>query len=257
MTVHDTSKGSRRFFAIVSLGKARWYWVVWPSLQELETSTRPLSHVGEGYEKTKADAVEKALEVAGMYAKWIEAKYAHAYYLNTKTGMGHKEKRPRIAESLDPLVMHEFLYRDRFDAVTQQWVSLPYRVVRRTAKYVYVEQQPYSPGGLSRSLMDDESSTYRLDRQSLEQNGYAFIPATAHLTDKEEPLFFSSERSGWQAGQLPTCLQVLQLSWPCTVTAVQEAYRKLVKSAHPDGGGSHDKFLSLQAAYEQALRLCS
>lgn len=256
MTVTETSTGNRRFFAIVSLGKARWYWVVWPSLQELQASKIPLSHVAEGYEKTKADAVEKALEVAGIYAEWIGAKYAKVYHHNTKARMTRKENGPRIGESADALVMHEFLYRDIFDAAAQQWDSVPHRVVRRTTKYVYVEQNPYSPGDLTGSWLDGERPTYRLDRRALEQNGYAFISATAYLADKDEPLFFNYERRKWHGDQLPICLKVLHLSWPCTTTEVHEAYRKLVRSAHPDGGGSHDRFLELQAAYEQALRIC-
>jgi hypothetical protein len=256
MSVNETGKGNRRFFAIVSLGKARWYWVVWPSLVELQTSQIPLSHVAEGYEKTKADAVEKALEVAGMHAMWIAAKYAKAYHHNTKIGTTRRETSPRIAESQDTLLMHEFLYRDVFDTATKQWESVPHRVVQRTPKYVYVEQQPYSPGGWTGSWLDGERPTYRLDRQTLEQNGYAFIPANSYLGDQDEPLFFSYDRRTLHGDQLPTCLQLLNLSWPCTAADVQETYRKLVKGAHPDGAGNHDKFLELQAAYEQALRLC-
>jgi curved DNA-binding protein CbpA len=37
---------------------------------------------------------------------------------------------------------------------------------------------------------------------------------------------------------------------------VKAAYRKQVKQFHPDQGGSHEEFLALQAAYEEALRLC-
>lgn len=254
--VNEAGKGNRRFFAIASLGRTRWYWVVWPSLGELQTSKIPLSHVTEGYEKTKAEAVEKALEVAGRYAKWIAAKYAKAYHHNTKAGMARKGDSSNIAESPDILVMHEFLYRDVYNAATRQWDSVPHRVVRRTRKCVYVEQHPYSPDDLTGSWLDGERLTYRLDRQSLEQEGFAFIPASEYLSDKEEPIFFNFERMKQHGGQLPTCLEVLNLSWPCTVTDVQEAYRRLVKSAHPDGGGNHDKFLELQAAYEQALRIC-
>ena len=133
---------------------------------------------------------------------------------------------------------------------------MPHRVARRTAKYVYVEQQTYSPDDLTGSWLDGERPTYRLDRQALEQEGYAFIPATAYLADNEEPLFFNYERVKRPGGLLPNCLEVLELSWPCTVKDVKDAYRRIVRSTHPDGGGSHDKFLELQAAYEQALRIC-
>jgi curved DNA-binding protein CbpA len=60
----------------------------------------------------------------------------------------------------------------------------------------------------------------------------------------------------WYDSQLSRCLGLLKLSWPCTVAEVKEAYRSLVKLAHPDGGGTHDEFLALQEAYEQALRMC-
>jgi hypothetical protein len=222
----------------------------------VQTSVIPLFHISEGYEKTKVEAVEKALEVAGRFATWISAKYAKAYHRNTKAGTSSKRDDPRIKGTPDLPMIHEFLYRGVFDPKNKQWESVPHRVVRRTNKYVFVEQYPYSPDDLPGSWMDSERSTYRLDRQALEQHGYAFIPATADLADQEEPLFFNYQRNMRQGNQLPKCLEVLHLSWPCTVREVQEAYRRLVKSAHPDGGGNHDKFLELQAAYEQALRMC-
>jgi len=253
---NKAGKGSRRFFAITSVGKSRWYWVVWPSLSELQTSATPIFHVAERVEETKAEAVEKALEVAGRYATWIAGKYAKAYYQNIKTNTARLRNHPRNVESTDIPVLHEFLYRDIYDPATKQWASVPHRIVRSTSKYVYVEQHSYSNEDLTGSWLDGDVPAYRLDRQSLEQQGYAFIPATAYLANTEEPLFFNSERNKRYGSESPKCLEVLQLSWPCTVTGVQEAYRRLVKSAHPDGGGSHDKFLELQAAYEQALLLC-
>jgi hypothetical protein len=256
VNVKEVGKGNRRFFAIASLGRTRWYWVVWPALGELQTSGEPLLHIAEGYEKTKAEAVEKALGAAGMYAKWIAAKYARAYHRNTKTGTTRKGEGSHTTESPDILVLHEFLYRDVYDTATRQWKSMPHRVVRRTRNHVFVEQHPYFPNDLTGSWLDAESPTYRLDRQSLEEDGYAFLPATENLSEQEEPIFFNNERLKRHADQLPRCLEVLHLSWPCTVKEVQEAYRKLVKSAHPDGGGNHDKFLELQTAYDQALRIC-
>ena len=82
MHINKPEKEKRRFFAISSLGKNRWYWVVWPSLDGIRASNEPLLQVGEGYEKTKSDAVDKALEMAGKYAEWIAAKYARIYHRN-------------------------------------------------------------------------------------------------------------------------------------------------------------------------------
>jgi hypothetical protein len=246
--VNVANKENRRFFAVVSVGRNRWYWVVWPSLRELQASDEPRTHINEGYEKTKAEAVEKALELAGSFAEWIAAKYAAAYH----------RARPGATQKVDSLhiIVHEFLYRDIYDATTGQWSSVPHRVVQRTKKYIYVEQSPYPPEDMAGSWLDGKRATFRLDRQALEQEGYAFVPATASLTDEEEPIFFTYERVNRQGTFAPACLVALGLSWPCTTSEVKDAYRRLIRSAHPDGGGSHEKFLDLQAAYAQALRMC-
>jgi hypothetical protein len=156
-------------------------------------------------------------------------------------------------------IAYEFVYRDSREPATGEWRSVPHRVVQKTRKYVYVAQHPYSADDVTGGWQDREVPTFRLDRKRLDREGYAFIPATAYLTGTEEPMFFAAphhERTTAGDRQLPKCLRVLGISWPCTVTDVKEAYRRLVKSAHPDGGGSHDGFLALQEAYEQALRLC-
>jgi len=253
------ARESRRFFAVTSLGKSRWYWVVWPSLAELQASEKILLHVGDGCEKTKAEAVEQALGLAGSHAEWIAAKYAKAYHQSRpvprETGDTERATAPPGAPDT-----REFLYQDEHDAATKRWRSVPHRVVRKTNKYVLVEQRAYSSDGLTGSWLDHEQPTFRLDRRMLEQEGYAFVPVTADAAaDMEEPVFFTRPyhvRVGRREQGSPGCLELLGLAWPCTVAEVKSAYRKLVKRSHPDGGGSHAGFLALQAAYEEALQLC-
>jgi hypothetical protein len=62
----------KTFFAVTSLGKERWYWVVWPSLEVLQSGASA-QHVADGYERTKAEAVDRTLEVAGMDGEWMAA----------------------------------------------------------------------------------------------------------------------------------------------------------------------------------------
>ena len=255
MGLNELKKEKRRFFAITSVGRSRWYWVVWPSLEEIQASEEPILQIGEGYENTRAEAVERALELAGIYAEWLAAKYAKTYY-GRKATATRKRIHPDIDEGSNIPTVREFLYRDAYDTETRQWVSVPHRVVTKTRKYVFVEQQPYSPDDLTGSWLDREHPTFRLDRRALEQEGYAFVPATTYLTDTEDPMFFSYERMKSQGRELFKCLQVLNLSWPCSEAEVKGAYRRFVKDAHPDGGGNQDKFLALQEAYEQALQLC-
>lgn len=52
------------------------------------------------------------------------------------------------------------------------------------------------------------------------------------------------------------CLLALGLTTsPCTKADIKAAYRRLVKTAHPDHGGDSAAFIALQANYEKALRL--
>lgn len=131
---------------------------------------------------------------------------------------------------------------------------MPHRVARTTPKYVFVERQPYTPDDRTGAWLDRERPTFRLDRSVLEREGFAYIPASARISDDEEPVFYS------QPGAVQpvfACLEMLELTWPCTQEDVKAAYRRLVKTAHPDGGGDHARFLALQAAYDEALRLVS
>jgi hypothetical protein len=254
MRINMSEKEKRRFVSITSLSKSRWYWVVWPSLDEIQASDEPLLHVGEGYEKTKSEAVERALELAGKYAEWIAAKYARSYHRN-KSSLKRRNLNPRTPEFHNTLKMHEYLFRDVYDTESSMWVSVPHRVMRRTKKFVFVEQQPYSPGELTGSWFDRESPTFRLDRRMLEKEGYAFVPATVYVEDAEE-IFFNNEYTKASGEVQIKCIQALNLSWPCTEAEVKGAYRKLAKSAHPDGGGNQEMFLALQEAYVQALYFC-
>ena len=258
MSSNKAAGESRRFFAVTSLGRNRWYWVVWPSLAELQASEEVLLHVGDGCEKTKAEAVERALSLAGSRGEWIAAKYAKAYYQSRSVPKGTGDSERATAPSAAPDI-REFLYHDARDAATKRWHSVPHRVVRKSSKYVVVEQRAYSLNKLTGSWLDRAQPTLRLDRRMLEQEGYAFVPVTAYAADMEEPVFFTRpyhERVGRREPGSPGCLEMLGLAWPCTVAEVKSAYRKSVKRSHPDGGGSHAEFLALQAAYEEALQLC-
>lgn len=142
---------------------------------------------------------------------------------------------------------------------THEWVSRPHRVAKKTRKTVFVEESPYSPDEMAAGWFETEQPTFRLDRQALEREGYAFIPADADIADTEEPIFYRwprQKRMGWYDILVPNCLLVLGLTSPCTAAEVKEAYRRLVKQVHPDAGGTHDAFLELQEAYEQTLEMC-
>lgn len=245
----------RRFFSVASLGRSRWYWIVWPSLEELKSSQEPLLFIAEGLERTRSKAVENAQALAGASAARVAAKYAKKVR-HQKIVMTRKYNQPEAAEYYESPRAMEFLYRDVYDAQNRDWKPVSHRVTAKTRKYVYVERSPYSPNGLSGIWLDHEQTTYRLDRQTLERQGFTPLPTEARAVENEEPVFFNYERMKSREVQLYKCLEALRLSWPCTVADVRKAYRKLARQAHPDGGGSEDKFLALQEAYHLALQFC-
>lgn len=66
----------------------------------------------------------------------------------------------------------------------------------------------------------------------------------------------SNERwQTWKFNANPQPLSALGLTPPCTKDQIKRAYKRLAKQKHPDGGGSHQAFLDLQKAYEEAMRL--
>lgn len=240
----------KRFFAVTALGQNRWYWVVWPSLAQIRVGQT--DHVADGYEPTKAEAVDRALNAAGLEGEWVAGVHARRYHqhLNRQKQGAAQEN----AGAASPVSL-EFLYRDIQEPATQQWHSIAHRVVKKSRKFVYVEQRPYQPAGLSGSWLDLDAPTFRLSRAMLEQEGYALTP----LADLDDPLFFTTpyaERLALFSDEAPACLNLLNLSFPCSVAQVKAAYRQRVKQVHPDYGGKHEDFLALQAAYQEALRLC-
>lgn len=59
----------------------------------------------------------------------------------------------------------------------------------------------------------------------------------------------------WALRERPDCLRAFGLERGCTADEVMAAYRRLVKTAHPDRGGSRDRFDRLQQHLADALRL--
>ncbi|MEM7029626.1 MAG: J domain-containing protein [Chloroflexota bacterium] len=230
----------QRFFAVTSVGKGRWYWVVWPSLESIRVEGET-GHIADGYAPEKAEAIDEALVLAGIDGEWVAGKYAKDY---------HRQRHGK--NKAQAPVMIEFLYQDKKDEVSKDWFSVPHRIIKKTPKFVFVEQHVYDANTVTGSWLDYDAPTYRLNRQLLEEDGYTLAP----IGDIEDPLFFATPYQD-RLTAAPACFNKLNLNFPATTAQVKRAYRDLVKQVHPDQGGNHDDFLSLQAAYEQALRLSS
>jgi hypothetical protein len=238
-----------RAFAVCAVGRGRWYWVVWPSVVEVREGNAK-GHLAEGFAPNKLEAIEQALAVAGDDGRWLTAGDARRYYDSRKQ-----------AQATGAVAQQEFLYYDirAIGAGGQKvWRSLPYRILKRTPKYVYVAATPYVADGQSAYWAKLGDEKIRLDRASLEKWGYAFVAfGDADRYALEEPLFYTTpynERAG-DATTAQDCFDQLELTPPYNMAAVKSAYRRLAKQHHPDRGGVAAHFLALQMAYRQALEL--
>ncbi len=59
----------------------------------------------------------------------------------------------------------------------------------------------------------------------------------------------------WARPKVPRCVQVFGLDWPCSQDDLTQAYRRKVKTLHPDHGGDQRRFLLLQRYFEEALEM--
>jgi hypothetical protein len=59
----------------------------------------------------------------------------------------------------------------------------------------------------------------------------------------------------WARDHTPRAVAALGLRMPCTEDDLMRAYRRRVKTMHPDHGGDQRRFLRLQADFEEALTL--
>lgn len=59
-----------------------------------------------------------------------------------------------------------------------------------------------------------------------------------------------------RVSSLASHLQVLGLTWPCTVDQVKGSFRALAKKHHPDMGGDAANFRKVYEAYERVLSAC-
>jgi hypothetical protein len=57
----------------------------------------------------------------------------------------------------------------------------------------------------------------------------------------------------WVRKDTPRCILALGLTMPCTSADILAAYRRKVKTMHPDVGGDRREFLRLQGHFEQAM----
>jgi hypothetical protein len=101
--------------------------------------------------------------------------------------------------------------------------------------------------------------TVHLDRAKIEDVGKMYHSRFGEYFYREKPSVDPESRYYKKIviPAIPTHgpFVTLGLSYPCSKADIKRAYRAKAKTLHPDSGGSHDEFIRLQSAYEDAMRM--
>lgn len=225
---------ARPAFSRCSVGKSRWYWVVSANDLDIVEDKQPL---GQGMSSSPEEALKQAQEQFGAVrcvGNWLATEYR-------KMQIAARSMQ-RTTQSTDALGNDLAYYCD--DGFVE-----PHRVVKRTAKYIFVETEPvyyaYTKGWRAYAR-----KTFKLDRETFERTGRAVRSGRWERTYYADPSVYQAERL---TASTPPCLATLKLSQNATVSQVKSAYKKLARTVHPDGGGDAEQFKQLNSAYLEAL----
>jgi hypothetical protein len=98
-----------------------------------------------------------------------------------------------------------------------------------------------------------------LNRAELEKSGRVYHSKPHEYFYKQiPPADPEKPRHNPYSAHLGTLTAFLDLGLvpPATRKEVDKAYKRLARKVHPDVGGSHEQFLSLNKAYKLAKQLC-
>ena len=107
----STERTERRLYGVAAVGEERWYWVVWPSLAELQASCEAMFIIAEGSAATEAKADAQALNMAGRHARCVAAKYARAHFERHSSDVQSSKQQ----DTAGAPAAQAFLYRETYD----------------------------------------------------------------------------------------------------------------------------------------------
>ena len=236
---HDATRknetmSSNPIFSRCSLGRGRWFWVVYRSWEAIFDGE---DAVATGYGTTAQKAEQAALAVVPN-AEAERANLAAHYYRK----LCNKRRATMPSSKGTEAAALAFLYTDWMGECDDHWTSHSHLIVKTTKKLVFVEKSDYHPDPWDRE-------TYALNRAELEAKG--------EVWSREARQFFYA--TPWELRRQPWVspeLIVLGVKAGASTDQVKSAYRRLARQHHPDCGGDPAKFKELQEAYERAMARC-
>lgn len=232
----------RPCFAVCSKGRERWFWCVWENREAWFNQAAALS---QGYAPSREDALAAARAVVDGEVE-LPAKFADGYH--RRLAVAQRLQRQSTATEAAPL---EFVWRwsSGDGDFPDRWFA--HQIMRRTATRVFVDHDIYRVDRTRRT----DVYTFAIDRAVLERDGYAFSKRFHGIVYSEEGRARREAEMVQRIGHsvIPSALRELGLGHTATRREVQQAYRRIARTVHPDRGGTDDAFQKLTRAYEQAL----
>jgi len=235
------------YFARCSVGKSKWLWVTYLSHDYL-SGNEPFAF---GYASSSVDAEAQALEEVHRQFPESNTRQVQAYFAQSlRRRMAAKRKAGKQSSS-SSAAPQEFVFRDIYCDYGDDY-SVRHRIVKRTRLKVFVDKESYRDDGVINGDWRDFAyqRTVALDRTALERDGSVWSRRCGNR-------FYTTPKDQRSANFLPACAVVLGLTMPWTAEEAKRAFRALVKTAHPDSGGSNDEFRKLHEAYGEAKRLAT
>jgi hypothetical protein len=214
----------RPVFGRCSIGKGRWYWSV--GCEYDFDANRYTTPIAEGIAESSEAAFRQADVTCGplrMGHSWVVRNY--------RKQLAAERRMQKTTDSTKSL-KNEFVFECNGGFQTA------HRIVKKTAKYIYVEHDPafYSP---TNDWHDYSRRTFQLNRRQLEEHGKAERRGRRYETYYSSPEIYLAER---RVTSLPKCFTDLGMKEIGTLKDVKRAYKRLVKTCHPDAGGDPEEF---------------
>lgn len=231
-------------YARCSVGRQKWFWATWASTDDLFDGKLSAT----GYASTVEEAEAHAKQALTTEEK-IQEPAGYAANVHRRRCMKERAKTTSDAKDAGRV---EYVYSDWWSDYDGSRSSSKHRIVKKTAKRIYVEAR-------SEKWEDDQGQPYydvrtiALDRAEFEEHGEAFGGPRGNRQ------YYHDRPYEERTEALPTvpCFVALGLAPPITSADVSRAYRRKAKLYHPDHGGDPEKFKAIQRAYEEALTLVS
>jgi hypothetical protein len=236
-----------RLYSRSSIGRNRWFWVVvedWLS-----------DPITKGIARSPEEALAVA-ECQGGPVVQRNATLAKSHWAKQRA----MERQRSVGNGDDALPL-QFAYRcywyySEYDGSQREVIEL-HRIVKKTKKRIYVEDDDYDRRPLSGEWWDYDRSTFVLDRREFETIGKADRSSKGwwdNCTYYADPALYHAERG---RSARPPCFEEMDLPVDATVAQIKSAFRRLSRSTHPDAGGTDGDFVRLRQSYEAALKIAA